>query len=218
MGEKNSKYIYVLFIKAHTLLGKCARVLTDCDYSHVAISLSPKCDELNTFARRRLFTPFDAGFVKESRESVAYGEHEYFCAKVYRVPVSFENYKKIKNYIIERELDMDYILNIYSMVLVNTPALSKSHFDGIKIRKALDQMQFVAEALNLSGTVKLSKSAKDYNVRELDELLESFAIPYKKGKIYRREKNEDYTRMPGVIETVGECINLNYRLISRLTE
>ncbi len=31
MGEKNSKYIYVLFIKAHTLLGKCARVLTDCD-------------------------------------------------------------------------------------------------------------------------------------------------------------------------------------------
>ena len=64
-----SDYIYIVLVKAHTGLGKAARVLSGgYEYSHIAVCMDDSFEDFITFSRKRHYAPFDAGFMHETRD------------------------------------------------------------------------------------------------------------------------------------------------------
>ena len=109
------KQVYIVLIKAHTGLGAVARHITGYPYTHIAVSLDRSMTDFVSFSRRFHNFPFDAGFTHEYRHYYAFGEHRYFCAKIFSLPVTDQNYSAITEYISECEHDSRRIFNLFSM-------------------------------------------------------------------------------------------------------
>ena len=193
---KNNECIYVVLVKAMTGLGKFARTFKDYEYTHIAVMMDPKKDDFATFSRKKHYTPFDSGFMRETMDCYAYGKNEKVKLKIYKVPVSHERKMLIENYIDEIENDKDYIFNIYSMATM-------SLLHGFKIYKAHNCMSFVAYILSISGAVEMKKPFYKYDIKDMDNLLSGYKC--KIGYFGKRDINT-----PGYMDRVCICENIKY--------
>lgn len=165
----NRSSIYIVLIKAHTGLGRFSRRITGYEYSHIAVSLDPGLEQFASFSRRAHFTPFDAGFTYEYRDYYAYGEHQRFQVKVFKLPVTEAGLAAVRGYLAELEADDDYLFNLYAMVTMPL-------FHGFRIDKTHNCMTFTAKVIELSAAVPLNKPYWKYSIAELDELLTDYFI------------------------------------------
>ena len=141
------KDIYIVLIKAHTGLGGAARWLTGYPYTHIAVSLDGSLRDFISFSRRYHNFPFEAGFTHEYRDFYAFGDHADFGAKVFKLKVGEQAYRKILAFIDERE-NGGYLFNLFSMATM--PLLH-----GFCIAGAENCMSFTAQIIELSGVTEL---------------------------------------------------------------
>ena len=208
MKMEENNYIYVVLVRALTGLGKLARLTSKYDYTHIAVCLDENLDKFYTFSRKKYYSPFDCGFMIETLDCYAYGKHVNVKLKIFKLPVSKENKKRIEKYIENVSSDSEYIFNFFSM-------LTMSIFHGFKIYKAHNCMSFVSKIIELSETVNLAKPYYKYNIKEIDELLTEYLYEedfFKKEKVETRE----YMSYVGVIRNILCFVKLNSKLIYRL--
>ena len=204
------KYIYVVLIKAHTGLGRVARVFSHYEYTHVAVSLDRTLTDFITFSRRKHFLPLDAGIMHEYRDYYAFGNHRQVKIKVFKVPVAEQNYTEIMRFISKCENDSEYIFNLFSMMTM--PILH-----GFEIYKAYNCMSFTARIVELTGAVDLQKPYYKYSIKDMEQLLQKYE--YFEGNIARKSSC-DYTQymkkynVSNIFSTGADTIfNLTKRLL-----
>ena len=201
------KFIYVVFVKALTGLGKFSRMFSEYEYTHIAVSVDESLEDFITFSRKAHNAPFMAGFMHERREHYAFGEHKKVKVKVYRLPVSLVKFGKIQDYIRKIEEDDAYIFNLYGMITM--PLLH-----GLPIYKAHNCMSFVSKIIELSGAVRMKTPFYKYNIPDMDKLLSGFGS----NVFYLEKRREDkaYMKKVGLIQNIRAFISLNGKLIYRL--
>lgn len=208
MKKNENNYIYVVLVKALTGLGKFARLTSQYDYTHIAVCLDEKLDKFYTFSRRKHSAPFDCGYMVETLDCYAFAEHKNVKLKVFKVPVSLKNKKRIIRYIENISNDPDYTFNFYSMITM-------SIIHGFRIYKTHNCMSFVSKIIALTDSVKMNKAYYKYNIKEMDELLTDYLY---KEELFEKKKIEtkDYMDNISIWENLIYFIKLNSKLIYRL--
>lgn len=203
------KYLYITLIMAHTGLGRAARLITGYEYTHIAVSTDRSLTDFLSFSRRRHSQPFDAGFMHEKRDYYAFGKHDFFKAKVFKIPVSEERFKKIAEFIRECEEDKELIFNLFSMATM--PVIH-----GFRIYKTYNCMSFTAKVIQLSGAVSMNKPYYKYSIKDMDRLLERFC--FFEGAVKRKQSEgyDEYMRGCGISEIIRSGTGLVCALTKRI--
>lgn len=204
-------YIYIVLVKAHTGLGKAARVLSGgYEYSHIAVCKDDSFEDFITFSRKRHYAPFDAGFMHETRDCYCFGTHDRVKLKIFRLPVDLRGKRKVYRFLrhVERQQE-HYLFHLYSMVTM--PVLH-----GFRMEGAYNCMSFVGKVVELSGAVRLTKPYYRYNIREFDTLL----MPYLYTEQYFSDRNvrmtQGYMDQVTPWENIRLFLRLNKKLLCRM--
>lgn len=207
MQNKND-YIYIVLVKALTGIGKFARLTSKYDYTHIAICLNEKFNKFYTFSRKKHYSPFNCGFMIETLDCYAFGNHNNVKLKIFKLPVSKKNKNKIIKFIQKISKDPKYIFNFFSMITMPI-------FHGFEIYKAHNCMSFVSKIIELSDVVNMSKAYYKYNIKEIDELLTKYLY---KEDFFKKQKmeNEKYMKHVGILKNILNFIILNIKLTYRL--
>ena len=213
------EYLYVVLIKAHTGLGKLSRMISRIsspkgyEYTHIAVCLKEPLEDFITFSRHKHYAPFDCGFMHETRDYYCYGDYNWTKVKVFKIPVSHEGMKAVKDYIAEVENAPEtgrdsYIFNIFSM-------LTMGLLHGLPIYHAHNCMSFTAKLVELSGSVAMDRNYYRYDIKDMDELLQPYF--YKEGYLKRKKtETPDYMERVPVFRQIGLMKKLNNELIFRM--
>lgn len=207
MSETND-YIYIVLECSHTFVGKLSKTFEHYDYSHITTCFSDGIDDFASFSRRKLHAPFDAGFMRETLDCMAFGDHDTTQLKVFKVPLLPGRREVIEKFITAVENDKEYIFNFYS-------AFTMWAFHGFRIYKTYNCMSFVGRVLELTGTVKLDRPYYKYDIKEMDELLTEYLYAEKEYEC-TEVINEHYLDHVGFFANVGMFFKLIGRLFIRL--
>lgn len=190
------KKIYIVLIKAHTGLGRFARILGGYPYTHIAVSLDKSLTDFITYSRRKHYLTMDAGFMHEYRDYYAFGEHKKVRVKVFCLPVEDDKYKKVTEFIRNCENDPKGLFNLFSMVTM-------SFIHGIPIRHAHNCMSFTAGVIEASGAVHMDKPYYKYDIKEIDSLLTDYL--YFEGFLKRKSSPgyDEYMKKYGISEKIS---------------
>lgn len=104
MDESN---IYLVFSRTGTWLSRLIKVLTNHQYTHVALSLDCNFNNMYTFGRLNPNNPFYAGLTIESLYSGVYQSSSSCESLIYKIPITNEQQKKLLT-----EIDKYYSSNI----------------------------------------------------------------------------------------------------------
>lgn len=85
----NSKYLYIVFSRTNTTVGKIVRMATKHEYNHVSLSCCPKLCKMYSFARYKKNAPFVGGFVCERPSRYLYPDDD-ISTKICRLPITEE--------------------------------------------------------------------------------------------------------------------------------
>lgn len=99
-----TKTIYIVLTDTGTLLSKAIGMYTQKDLNHASIAFDEQLTEIYSFGRKQQYNPFLGGFV---RENVAAGIFEEAACAVYRCDVSTEAYVRIRQKIVQFEMNQD---------------------------------------------------------------------------------------------------------------
>ncbi|WP_082713508.1 hypothetical protein [Sporosarcina koreensis] len=140
------KTIYIVLTDTGTLLSKAIGMYTRKDLNHASIAFDEQLTEIYSFGRKQQYNPFIGGFV---RENVAEGIFQEADCAVYRCEVSAEAYKRIRQKIVQFELNQsNYKYNFIGLFGV---ALNRE----IRRERAFFCSQFVATVMQESETHRL---------------------------------------------------------------
>lgn len=196
-----SRTVGIALVRANTGLAGTARLLTGYEYTHCAVCLDDTWEEFLTFSRRRHYAPFDAGFTREKRNSYAYGKNRNVKLKLFRIPVSEEQYGEAARFISETERQ-DPPFDIWGMVTM--PLLHGIAHPGVK-----NCMSFTAEVIALCG-IPLDRPACRYSIRDIDALLKG--IPHTTAVFEKTpDSEEDYMRPSSPLQNIRDFVRLNRR-------
>ena len=145
--------------------------------------------------------------MQEKREHYAFGKNDKVKVKIFKLPVSKDKKIKIERYVQKIEKDQEYIFNLYSM-------LTMPVFHGIKIYKAHNCMSFVGKVIQLSHSVQMQKKYYQYDIKEMDELLNDFL--WKECYLQKKQEDHEYMGRIGVITNIQMFLKLNGKLIYRI--
>ena len=159
-------YIYVTLVELHTIAGRLMKLFSGIPYSHVTFSFDESLEDCHAIQARNIGTPLVAGYVNENKSYWIKNEKNIRYVK-YKIPVTQEEVEKIKKYIDEYSNDTENLYNMYS-------AVTYIFAHGIKIYKTMLCGEFVAEILNNTSSVKLTKPAHKIFPKDLYELLKEF--------------------------------------------
>lgn len=116
------KYVYVILTQSLTKPGKIIQKFTGGKYSHASISLDKDLNEMYSFARFKYHTPLVAGFTKESITSLSLGRDEGVDVKVFKIPVTSSQYKKLERNIEHfKKNSARYKYNLFGLIFYLTP-------------------------------------------------------------------------------------------------
>lgn len=201
--------IYIVLIRAHTGLARIGRLVTGYPYTHIGVCLDPSLTDFVTYSRRFHNLPACAGFMHEKRDYYAFGSYQCFGAKVFRLSVGEDAYRRILRFIRQCETDPQQLFNLLSMATM--PVLH-----GFPIYKAHNCMSFTAKVLELSGLFHMERPYYQYTIRDMDQLLEGTCIF--EGKL--RRKNSPgyaaYMQSFPLYRRIGSGIVLTGRLVGRM--
>ena len=66
------KKIYIILSHSGTIPSKIIKLFTNYKYSHVAISLNKNINKMYSFGRKKLYNPFNGGFIIEYKNGLFY--------------------------------------------------------------------------------------------------------------------------------------------------
>ncbi|MBD7913130.1 MULTISPECIES: hypothetical protein [Clostridium] len=80
--------IYLVFSRTGTWLSRSIKVITNSEYTHVALSLDSNFDNMYTFGRLNPNNPFYAGLTIENLHDGVYKKSSSCESLIYKIPVS----------------------------------------------------------------------------------------------------------------------------------
>lgn len=198
-------YLYVVFVKSMTGISKITRKIVDYEYTHMSLCFDRKMEDFVTFARRNLYTPLDAGIVWERRGNYAFEDMEYSKVKIFRIPISEEEYERIVTLIREYEQDEEYMFNLLSMVTMPV-------FHGFQVYKTHNCMSFISIVLEQISSIRMEKAYYKYMPSELAVVMKDYA--WFEGKL--KKKEESITAKAENIPCKKEMFRKNCEIIGTL--
>jgi len=89
------KNIYIILTHSGTIPSKIVKLYTRNKYSHVSISLKQELNEFYSFGRKKLYNPFNGGFIIESKDSKFYKRFKNTKCVLLKLSVTEEQYIEI---------------------------------------------------------------------------------------------------------------------------
>ncbi|MBQ9765523.1 MAG: hypothetical protein IJW18_04955 [Lachnospiraceae bacterium] len=166
---ENKKYVYVVLSQTPTKFGRLIRNRTNTKYNHASISFDENMEQLYSFGRAQHSVPVKAGLVKEFRERFSLNQIDYVACKVYKIPVSKEDYYHGLEIVNDIMSDPDgYLYNLFSV-------LTYPMFHGFSTYKTFTCVEFTAHMLKCMN-VKWKSNRPDckYMPEQLGEELEEW--------------------------------------------
>lgn len=149
----NTKSVYVLLIRTNTIVSRLIHFFTKCEYTHSSIGMSSDCHELYSFARKYMISPIPACFVRENIDTGVMAKFPNSPCALYEIKIPKQVFDKIYNEL-ETLKHLDKPLK-YSLL---GPIFCWIGYES-KQRKKFFCSRFVADLLERSGAVTLSKPA-----------------------------------------------------------
>lgn len=150
---QTEKYIYVVLTSTASKFGKAIRLFTGDSYNHLSISLNNDLSDLCTFGRKRYRTPLNSGFVYEKLEYYTLNKYDNIGVKIYKIPVTAEQFENVEKGIEEIAHDDEYMYNLFS-------ALTYPFIGGFHLHKAFTCVEFVASVLKEANVINIEKACK----------------------------------------------------------
>ena len=181
--KKKQKYVYIALLYVNNAVGKFIKFWTKYGYSHATFSFDENLEDNYAFSRLNELTPFVCGFVKEKKCHYTSGKEEKVNTIIYKIPVTDEEYKNIKEYINQVENDNEYLYNMFSMCTLAV-------IGGFEVYKAMHCTEFVCKIMTMISSVKMTKKWYKYLPKDINNDLEEFKI-YDGILDTRKAKKED---------------------------
>ena len=202
---KYTGYLYVVFVRSMTGISKITRKFVDYEYTHMSLCFDNRMEDFVTFARRNLYTPLDAGIVWERRGNYAFEDMEACKVRIFKIPVTKEEFQEIVELIEEFEQDEEYMFNLFSMLTM--PILH-----GFSIYPAHNCLSFISMILTKIHGIYLEKPYYKYMPSELNEVLKEYV--WFEG--WLKKKEESVTAKADSIPGRWEMCVVNCRIIAEL--
>lgn len=137
--------IYLVLTLTRTFPARVIRLYTHEPYAHSSLALDEELTEMYSFARKGIWNPFNAGFIKEDINNGLYARHKSTRCSIFRLKVSEDQYISLQNTIeMFKENEEIYSYNYLGL-------LAASVNISVKSRNRYFCSQFVAYALECSG-------------------------------------------------------------------
>lgn len=213
LNQEEREYdIYIVLSQTPTRFGGAIRKLGRIQYNHASIAFDRELRQLYSFARRQYKNPLDAGLVREQTEWFSLRRFERVDVRIYKIPVTREQYLKGKHRILEIMHDADgYIYNLFSVLFF-------PFTKGFETYKAYSCAEFVAHMIRtMDIELTPAKLACAFTPQELGEsmagllmfegnLLEYCRMPPGKERFFDR---------PGYRRTAKTSVVLVFTLLYR---
>lgn len=177
-------YIYVVFVKTSTFVGKTVRLTTQSGYNHVSIALNEELNTLYSFSRYVKMNPLLGGFVEESPLRFL-DRNKDIEVLVYKLPIDIK--EKIK---MQKTLEMMLkhqrifrynILEAISYLLPTKP---------IKLAKGYTCLSFITKLLVVHKLIKQPKYINKFS--QLQKILKHKAVDIYEHS-YKLQDKKKYT-------------------------
>lgn len=136
--------VYIIISKTYTRFGGVIRAIGRVRYNHTSIVLDEDFKEIYAFARQRHKVLLTGRLVKENVSRFTFDKRSDVDVAVFKIPVTDEQYARIKEIVDKVYRDPDYIYNLFSVL---TYPLTK----GISVYKAFTCIEFVMYLLKEIG-------------------------------------------------------------------
>ena len=143
-GDKQRK-IYIVLTQTKTYPARAIRLYTNEPYAHASIAFDENLDEMYSFARRGLYNPFNAGFIREYIDRGVFGRFRSTTCSIFQLRITEDQYKRLREEIEIFNKNKDsYSYNYLGLIgaAFNIPVRSKNRYFC---------SQFVAYILEKSG-------------------------------------------------------------------
>ncbi|CRZ34187.1 hypothetical protein DFR55_1387 [Herbinix hemicellulosilytica] len=143
-GDKRRK-IYIVLTQTKTYPARAIRLYTNEPYAHASIAFDENLDEMYSFARRGLYNPFNAGFIREYIDRGVFGRFRSTTCSIFQLRITEDQYKRLREEIEIFNKNKDsYSYNYLGLIgaAFNIPVRSKNRYFC---------SQFVAYILEKSG-------------------------------------------------------------------
>ncbi len=151
MLQKNSHdsrqyYIYIVISETPTEFGRLIRKFAKIKYNHASIAFDQELQQLYSFGRRQYKNPLNAGLIKEYPERFTLRRYSHVNVRIFKIPVTKEQYTLGKSRILEIKHDREgYLFNLFSILCY--PVLRQ----GFPTYKAYTCAEFVAHMSRVMG-------------------------------------------------------------------
>ncbi len=145
LHNQRDYYIYIVISETPTKFGNVIRRFANIQYNHASIAFDEKLKQLYSFGRRQYRNPLDAGLIKEYPDRFSLRQFPCVNVRIYKVPVTKQQYIIGKRRILEIKHDADgYLYNLFSV-------LSYPILKGFQTYKAYSCAEFTAHMIRTMG-------------------------------------------------------------------
>lgn len=151
-NESNYENIYIVLTQTKTYPARAIRLYAQEPYAHASIAFDENLEEMYSFARRGVYNPFNAGFIREDIDKGIFGRYRSTSCGIYRLKITKEQCERLRKIIEIFNLNKEfYSYNYLGLIgaAFNIPIRSKNKYFC---------SQFVAYVLEQSGVHIFDKS------------------------------------------------------------
>ena len=162
---KRDYYIYLVISETPTEFGKLIRRFGKIKYNHASIAFDEDLRYLYSFGRRQYKNPMNAGLVREYPDRFTLRRFSRINVRIYKVPVTKDQYLQAKSRILEIKHDDDgYLYNLFSVL--SYPLLRRC----FHTYKSFTCAEFVAHMMRHVGIFREpDKFSCDYTPEDIGE-------------------------------------------------
>lgn len=179
-----TRNVYIVLSQTRTYPARAIRLYTNEPYAHASIAFDEDLEEMYSFARRGIYNPFNAGFIREYIDKGVFGRCNTTACSIYRLQISEDQYTRLR-----KEIEIfNQNKNTYSY---NYLGLIGAAFNiPIRSRQKYFCSQFVAYVLKQSDIHIFSKNyalVKPRDIRVNSNLTSIYEGRLSQYRVYRKK-------------------------------
>ena len=159
-----SNKIYIIQMHTHTIPARLIKLVTHYKYSHIAISLTPECNQIYSFGRKELNSIINSGFVAENKNGEFFNKFNETTCRIFEIEVTKKQYRKLKKIIKYMKIHSNlYKYDFIGIVLrfFKIPVRFKNKYVCIF---------FVAEVLEKAHIYKFDKKSRFVEPKDFEKI------------------------------------------------
>ena len=186
------KYLYIMISQTQTGYARLIRKVGKVHFNHASISLDEGLQQMYAFARTEQYGYLTASLVHETTDRYLVNSQSGVPIKLFRIPVTDEQYDSAKARIMEILSDPEYKYNLMSVLTF--PVLK-----GFSTYKSYSCIEFVMHVLEQAVGMKIDKPVYRYKPDDLELFLKDYE--YYEGNLL--DYSSEYTKSEGYFNGVS---------------